>query len=142
MIAAVDRYRMAGTDMGAMGAALGKTREEKARERAEAVREGRAAGNSGRTDAKVRKVAEEFVSVFMAQVMKAMRATVRENPAVHGDNGEKFFQEMLDGEQAKTLAQGSGYGLTELVYQSLLANSRVAAIPVSGETPAAIEAVP
>ena len=142
MITAIDSYRLGGTDLGAMGAALGKTREARMRERARAVREGLAAGNSGKADAKVRKVAEEFVSVFMNQVMKSMRSTVQENPAVHGDNGEKFFREMLDGEQAKTLARGSGYGLTELVYKSLLGNGRTAAAPGSLETPAEIEPVP
>ena len=61
----------------------------------------------------------------MNQVMKSMRATVHENPAMHGDNGEKFFQEMLDTEQSKTLAKGSGYGLTDLIYQALVRKAGV-----------------
>lgn len=129
---------------GAMGAVFGKDREDQAAGRAEAIRKGRSVQGEKDLETKVRGVAEEFVAVFMNQVMKSMRATVHENPAMHGDNGEKFFQEMLDAEQAKTLAKGKGYGLTELVYQSLVAGNRVAnrpgaAAPGGGEEFAAPE---
>jgi|GEM_PF-2209035 Rod binding protein len=86
----------------------------------------RSSADSGKVeDAKLRGVAEEFVSVFMNEVMKSMRATVQENPEMHGDNGEKFFQQMLDQEYSTTLSKGSGYGLTDLVYQSLASKARV-----------------
>ncbi len=74
---------------------------------------------------KVRGVAEEFVSVFMNQIMKSMRATVDQNPAMHGDNGEKFFQDMLDSEYSKSMAKGSGYGLTDLIYESMMTSYRM-----------------
>ena len=108
-----------------MNSAMGRSREEKAAERAEAIRKGSSVQDPKQLETKVRGVAEDFVSVFMNQVMQSMRATVHENPAMHGDNGEKFFQEMLDSEQSKTLAKGSGYGLTDLVYQSLMSSYRV-----------------
>lgn len=123
-------------DIGAMGAAFGKNRQAKAEERVDAIQKGLSVQSGESVESKVRGVAEEFVSVFMNQVMKSMRATVPENPAMHGDNGEKFFQEMLDTEQSKTLAKGSGYGLTELVYQSLMASQRVSGagqVPTEGE---------
>lgn len=105
--------------------AFGRDRDNKAAERAEAIRLGRAAANDPRLEAKVRGVAEDFVAVFMNQVMKSMRDTVHENPAMHGDNGEKFFQELLDAEQSKALSKGSGYGLTDLIYESMMASYRV-----------------
>lgn len=123
-------------DIGAMGAAFGKNRQAKAEERVDAIQKGLSVQSGESVESKVRGVAEEFVSVFMNQVMKSMRATVPENPAMHGDNGEKFFQEMLDTEQSKTLAKGSGYGLTELVYQSLMTSQRVSGagqVPTEGE---------
>lgn len=104
---------------------MGKSREQKAAERARTMQLGQGVTDQTQLEAKVRQVSEDFVSVFMNQVMKAMRATVPENPAMHGDNGEKFFQEMLDTEQSKFLAKGSGYGLTDLVYQSMMASYRV-----------------
>ncbi len=110
---------------GAMSA-FSKNREDRAAERAEALRAGSAGASGEALEKKVRGVAEEFVSVFMNQIMKSMRATVDQNPAMHGDNGEKFFQEMLDSEQSKTLASGSGYGLTDLIYESMMTSYRMA----------------
>ena len=114
-----------GLNAGALGAAMGKSREQKMADKANAVRQGNAVSGTSDVERQVRGVAEEFVSVFMNQVMKSMRSTVQENPAMHGDNGEKFFQEMLDTEQSKSLAKGSGYGLTDLIYESMMASYRV-----------------
>ncbi|MDR1535600.1 MAG: rod-binding protein [Planctomycetota bacterium] len=132
----LDVIEAAGGESGALGAISGKNRAERARERARAAAGGLTDRESAKTDAGIREAAEGFVAVFMNQVVKSMRATVQENPALHGDNGEKYFQEMLDAEQAKTLAGGRGYGLTELVYQSLLTRTRVeegGAAPEAGE---------
>ncbi|MCL1999865.1 MAG: rod-binding protein [Planctomycetes bacterium] len=132
MLDAIASYEKVG-----LGAVFDKNRESQAAERAEAIQKGLSVRDEKDLEIKIRGVAEEFISVFMNQVMKSMRATVHENPAMHGDNGEKFFQEMLDAEQAKVLARGKGYGLTELVYQSLMSSYRVnnapgAAMPGDG----------
>ncbi|MCC8166946.1 MAG: rod-binding protein [Planctomycetes bacterium] len=105
--------------------AFQQSKENRAAERAEALKLGQGVTEEDELEKKVRGVAQVFVSVFMNQVMKSMRATVNENEAMHGDNGEKFFQDMLDTEQSKTLAQGSGYGLTDLIYESMMASYRV-----------------
>lgn len=115
--------------------ALGKQRADQQAERAEAVRLGKTAETPEQLEKKVREVAEDFVSVFMGQITKSMRATVQENPAMHGDNGEKFFQDMLDSEYSKSMAKGSGYGLTDLIYESMMASYRVQQGPQAGETP-------
>jgi Rod binding domain-containing protein len=120
-------------------AAFGNRRDEQAANKLEAMRQGRAGASGGeeQLEKKVRGVAEEFVSVFMNQIMKSMRSTVQENPAMHGDNGEKFFQEMLDTEQSKTLAAGSGYGLTDLIYESMMSSYRVRQEQTAGQAEAA-----
>ncbi|MCD8351664.1 MAG: rod-binding protein [Planctomycetaceae bacterium] len=105
--------------------ALKSQRDQKEINRTEAIRMGKGVQTDEQVEKKVRQVAEDFVSVFMDQVMKSMRATVQENPMMHGDNGEKFFQEMLDTEQSKTLAKGSGFGLTDLIYESMMTSYRV-----------------
>lgn len=112
--------------------AIGKQRERQAAQRAEAVRLGRSANSPEQMEKKVREVAEDFVSVFMNQIMKSMRSTVQENSAMHGDNGEKFFQEMLDSEYSKTFSKGSGYGLTDLIYESMMTSYRVQQLPQTG----------
>ncbi len=105
--------------------ALRNGRDEQAIERLKAQKLARTVGSDEQLEKKVRQVSEEFVSVFMNEVMKSMRATVHETKEFHGDNGEKFFQEMLDTEQSKQLSKGSGYGLTDLIYQSLISQYRV-----------------
>lgn len=112
--------------------ALGKQREQQAARRAEALELGRSAGTPDQVEKKVRQVAEDFVSVFMDQIMKSMRSTVNENPSMHGDNGEKFFQDLLDTEYSKSLSKGSGYGLTDLIYESMITSYRVQQLPQAG----------
>ena len=124
MLSSIESVYGGQSALGAMSAVMGRSREEREAERAEAVAKGRTVSDDKQLETQIRGVAEDFVSVFMNQVMKSMRATIQENPAMHGDNGEKFFQEMLDTEQSKTMAKGSGYGLTELVYQSLMQKAR------------------
>ncbi|MDR0362309.1 MAG: rod-binding protein [Planctomycetota bacterium] len=119
---------MNGITFGGTGSLFERSRSDQTADRAQAIRSGRAVADmdGGNIDGKLREVAADFVSVFMNQIVKSMRVNVGENPTMHGGNGEKFFQEMLDSEHSKTLAAGSGYGLTDLVYQSLAAKVRVA----------------
>ncbi|MCC8189286.1 MAG: rod-binding protein [Planctomycetes bacterium] len=123
MLNAIDAYD--GTGIGAVGTAFNKSRARAIADRADAIRLGRTVDTIEEVEKKVREVSEEFVSVFMNQVMQSMRATVPENSFMHGDNGERFFQEMLDAEQAKYLAKGSGYGLTDLIYESMMTSYRL-----------------
>lgn len=109
-------------------------RKNDADERVEAVRMGKSADSRDDIEKKVREVAEDFVSVFMNQITKSMRATVQENSSMHGDNGEKFFQDMLDTEYSKLMSKGSGYGLTDLIYESMMTQYRVQSMPQAGET--------
>ncbi len=128
---------------GALGAVLGKNRQQQAADKAEAVRQGKSAaqsaGNGKDVDAQIRGVAEEFTSIFMNQIMKGMRNTVMQNPEMHGDNGEKFFQDLLDTEYSKSIASGSGYGLTDLVYEALASKARVSMGPDNTSTSAQTE---
>ncbi len=123
--------------------ALNNRRSNQEAERAQAVRMGKSGETGADLEKKVRGVAEDFVSVFMSQITKSMRATVQENAAMHGDNGEKFFQDMLDAEYSKSMAKGSGYGLTDLIYESMMASYRVQQLPreMAGEAPVAVDSL-
>jgi len=122
-------------------AAFNATQGDKEAERAKALRMGRSAEEQETLEKKVRETAEDFVSVFMNQITKSMRATVQENDAMHGDNGEKFFQDMLDTEYSKKMAKGSGYGLTDLIYQSMMKSYELQREPQAGETPAPVDSL-
>lgn len=116
-------------------------RGNKEAERAKALRSGRSEEEQETLEKKVREVAEDFVSVFMNQITKSMRATVQQNESMHGDNGEKFFQEMLDTEYSKTMARGSGYGLTDLIYQSMMKSYELQREPQPGDAPVPVDSL-
>lgn len=127
-----------GSGIGGM-ATFGKNRDDHSADRAEAVKLGKGVQTQDQLEAKVRDVAEQFTSVFMNQMMKSMRNTVEQNPEFHGDNGEKFFQDLLDTEQSKSLAQGSGYGLTDLIYESMMTSYRTVRQPDGAEAGNAVQ---
>ena len=136
----LDSVLASGSSAGAL-TGYNAVKGDKEAERAKALRSGRSAEDQEKLEKKVRETAEDFVSVFMNQITKSMRATVQQNDAMHGDNGEKFFQDMLDTEYSKTMAKGSGYGLTDLIYESMMASYRVQQGPQAGETQAPVDSL-
>lgn len=129
----VEVARMGSTAGATSALGFGRNRRNQAEEKAEAVQLGAGVETQEQMEKKVRQVAEDFVSVFMNQITKSMRANVHENEKLHGDNGEKFFQELLDTEYSKSLAKGSGYGLTDLIYESMMTSYRVQQSQSAGE---------
>ncbi len=72
----------------------------------------------------LREVSRSFVGLFMGQLLKSMRSTVKPGALGHGGSAEQQFQRLADDEMAMEAAQSEAYGLSELVYQSLLAKTR------------------
>lgn len=70
------------------------------------------------------KVAQEFESMFLHQLFKAMRKTVPEGALGKPSNAQKIFTDMLDQEIANS-ASKQGTGLAELIYRSMTGNERV-----------------
>jgi len=68
----------------------------------------------------IRQAAKEFESVFMYQVVKAMRQTVASGGLIEKGAGEEVFEGMLDEEWAKRLsARGGPSSLSEVLYRQL-----------------------
>ncbi len=68
----------------------------------------------------LRQAAKEFESVFMYQVVKAMRQTVPTGGLVEKGQGEEVFEGMLDEQWAKKLSARSGpSSLSEVIYRQL-----------------------
>lgn len=67
----------------------------------------------------MREVARLFAGQFLGELWSAMRRTVRESPIGHGGTGERVFRDFADREAAMQVAYGGGFGLADLVYQSL-----------------------
>ena len=90
----------------------------------------------------LRQTVKEFESVFLYQVVSAMRKTVPKDGLVEKGEGEEVFEGMLDEEWAKKLAGRGGPGsLSEALYQRL---SRAAGLDEDPGTPAigAVTAAP
>jgi flagellar protein FlgJ len=70
--------------------------------------------------AALKQAAKEFESVFMYQVVKAMRQTVPKGGLVEKGEGEEIFEGMLDEEWAKKLtSRGGPNSLSEVLYRQL-----------------------
>lgn len=74
---------------------------------------------SGYTPEQIRKVAQDFESLFSSMMLRAMRKTVGENPLLPMSMGEKIYTEMLDDEYAKILSAKSFLGLSGLIVKEL-----------------------
>lgn len=68
----------------------------------------------------VRKVAQQFESIFINQMVGAMRKTVSKDSFVPESHAEKVYQGMLDSEYSQRMAESGQFGLSQLIYEHLL----------------------
>ncbi len=72
------------------------------------------------------QAAKGFEIHFMQEMMRNMRKTIEEDPAVANTPGHKIFQGMLDDQYAETAARTQGIGLAELIVKQLHEQQQVA----------------
>jgi peptidoglycan hydrolase FlgJ len=75
-----------------------------------------AAGSAPRD---LREATGEFESLFITQIMQAMRATVPESGLMGDGGGQRVFREMLDQELSRHIAHAGGLGIGEILYRQL-----------------------
>jgi Rod binding domain-containing protein len=80
-------------------------------ESAEAVGRRAVAGDDGA----IRGVAEQFESLFLNLVLKAMRDTVHKNGLISGGHAEEIYGSMLDDEYAKSMSQQHQTGIADQI---------------------------
>jgi flagellar protein FlgJ len=66
-----------------------------------------------REAAKLEGACRDFESLFLAHMLKEMRATIPKTGFLNGGHAEDIFTSMLDGEVSKELAHKGGIGLAE-----------------------------
>ena len=66
----------------------------------------------------VRKVAQQFESMFTRMMLKSMRDTVGTDP-LFGSDQEKMYQGMYDDQLALQLSKGRGLGLADMLVRQL-----------------------
>ena len=72
----------------------------------------------------VRKVAKQFEALFVNQMISAMRKTVVKGGLVPESNAERVYQSMLDSNHAEKMADTEQLGLSQMIYDHLLRQSR------------------
>src|SRR5580658_9717596 len=76
----------------------------------------------------VRKVAQQFESMFTRMMLKSMRDAVGTDP-IFGSDQEKMYQGMYDDQLSLQLSKGRGLGLADMLVRQLqrLAGAKPAA---------------
>jgi peptidoglycan hydrolase FlgJ len=68
----------------------------------------------------LKKVSKQFESVFINQIVQAMRKTVVKGGLVPESNAERIYQNLLDAEYAQNMSESEQIGISNLVYEHLL----------------------
>lgn len=69
----------------------------------------------------LKKVAQEFEAVFIAHLLKVMRETIEESGLTEGGFGKSIYTELFDQEVALSMARRGVLGISDLLYQNILA---------------------
>ncbi len=73
---------------------------------------------------KLKKACIEFESYFLNMMFKSMRSTVIQNEGIFAkSNAERIFQDMLDEQMTKDMANAGGIGLADMMYKQMTLES-------------------
>lgn len=68
-----------------------------------------------KNEAEIKKLSEEFESIFLGLVLKSMRDSVQKSGLIDGGNAENIYRSMLDDEYAKQMAAQHHTGLADQI---------------------------
>ena len=77
---------------------------------------------SGQRDEGLYNVCVEFESLFIKQMLDAMRKTVSKSGLIDGGMAEEIFEDFLYDEYAMKMAQTARFGLADTLYNQLSRN--------------------
>ena len=76
-------------------------------------------GPKDHTDTQLKKVAQNFESIFIDMMMKEMRNSVEKSSLFGNSQATQFFESLRDEEMSKQLSTSGGIGLSNIIYQRL-----------------------
>ncbi|MBN1571492.1 MAG: peptidoglycan DD-metalloendopeptidase family protein [Acidobacteria bacterium] len=79
-----------------------------------------AAGPKQRSE--IRKAAQQFEAVFIANMLKVMRETIEESGLLEGGFGKSIYTELFDQEVSLSLAKRGVLGIADLLERNILEN--------------------
>jgi flagellar protein FlgJ len=69
----------------------------------------------------LKKVAQEFEAIFIAQLLKVMRETIEESGLMDKGFGKSIYTELFDQETSLSMARRGALGISDLLYRNLSA---------------------
>lgn len=69
--------------------------------------------------ARLKKLAVDYESLFMKEVVSAMRKSVPKGGATGGGNAEEIYKSMLDDHMAANMARRGNSGIARAIYNKL-----------------------
>jgi flagellar protein FlgJ len=67
----------------------------------------------------LKELAAEFEGILVGHLFKTMRSPAFKGGVLPEAAGRQMFQELLDGELARTIARGRGLGLADMLFREL-----------------------
>ena len=67
----------------------------------------------------IRKIAQEFESLFTSTMLRAMRKTVGDNPLIPSGFGEQVYTDMLDEKYSEMISTHGSIGLADMIVKQL-----------------------
>jgi flagellar protein FlgJ len=76
--------------------------------------------------AAMKRAAEEFEAVFLAQFLGSLTAGLGADGPTEGGSGQEVFKDMMNQEMAKLISRTGGIGVADTVLQEMLKMQEVA----------------
>jgi murein DD-endopeptidase MepM/ murein hydrolase activator NlpD len=80
---------------------------------------------SARQNGELKKAAQEFEAIFIAQMLKVMRETIEESGLTEGGFGKSVYTELFDQELSLNLARNGTLGIANLLEQRLASTADI-----------------
>ena len=75
--------------------------------------------SSGNQKSELKKVAQQFEAIFVAQLLKEMRATIDESDSTDSGYGKTVYTELFDQEISLNMANHGALGIGDILYKSM-----------------------
>jgi murein DD-endopeptidase MepM/ murein hydrolase activator NlpD len=75
--------------------------------------------SAGNQKSELKKIAQEFEAIFVAQLLKEMRATIDESGSADSGYGKTVYTELFDQQISLNMAQHGTLGIGDLLYKNM-----------------------
>lgn len=94
--------------------------------KSEALKKKLTNATNSKDDEKLRDAAQQFESVFINMMLKTMRSTIPEGQGyIEKSHATSSYESMLDEEMSSGMAKAGGFGLSDMIYKSLLKRAEI-----------------